>query len=167
MSSLDVSVRLYLCAACKTKLHNYSISQINEHRKTHGLSELPQREVSTSFEPSERKKKRAARKVMERKKKKLKPAKRSGSGDDFYNTSAWLELRYKALKVYGRTCALCGSLSGPFHVDHIKPRSKYPCLALSFSNLQVLCAACNMGKSNKDETDWRNIKEVELSDKKP
>jgi 5-methylcytosine-specific restriction endonuclease McrA len=28
-------------------------------------------------------------------------------------------------------------------------------LALEITNLQVLCADCNIGKSNTDETDWR------------
>jgi 5-methylcytosine-specific restriction endonuclease McrA len=41
------------------------------------------------------------------------------------------------------------------HIDHILPRSKYPELSLVFDNLQVLCESCNLGKSNKDETDWR------------
>lgn len=41
------------------------------------------------------------------------------------------------------------------HVDHIKPRSKFPELALVLDNLQILCEDCNLGKSNKDETDWR------------
>ena len=41
------------------------------------------------------------------------------------------------------------------HVDHIKPRSKYPHLALVFENMQILCEDCNLGKSNVDATDWR------------
>jgi 5-methylcytosine-specific restriction endonuclease McrA len=41
------------------------------------------------------------------------------------------------------------------HVDHIKPRSKYPALELAEDNLQVLCELCNIGKSNTNETDWR------------
>jgi len=41
------------------------------------------------------------------------------------------------------------------HIDHIKPRSKYPELTFVFENLQVLCEDCNVGKSNLDETDWR------------
>ena len=40
-------------------------------------------------------------------------------------------------------------------VDHIKPRSRYPALELTLTNLQVLCNDCNMGKSNDDETDFR------------
>ncbi|RYZ77711.1 MAG: hypothetical protein EOP05_00795 [Proteobacteria bacterium] len=46
--------------------------------------------------------------------------------------------------------------SGAMHVDHIKPRSKYPHLELEFSNLQVLCRQCNFGKSNKYEDDFRS-----------
>jgi 5-methylcytosine-specific restriction endonuclease McrA len=41
------------------------------------------------------------------------------------------------------------------HVDHIKPKSKYPELALEYNNLQLLCEDCNLGKSNKYETDYR------------
>jgi len=41
------------------------------------------------------------------------------------------------------------------NVDHIRPRRYYPELALELGNLQVLCAACNQGKGNKDATDWR------------
>ena len=41
------------------------------------------------------------------------------------------------------------------NVDHIKPRRLYPGLALEKSNLQVLCADCNHGKGNWDQTDWR------------
>jgi X-X-X-Leu-X-X-Gly heptad repeat protein len=50
-----------------------------------------------------------------------------------------------------------GATAGRFalHVDHIKPRSLYPARALDPENLQVLCRDCNLGKSNKDATDWR------------
>lgn len=46
-------------------------------------------------------------------------------------------------------------------VDHIKPRSKFPELELKEDNLQLLCNSCNMGKSNKDETDFRLENEIE------
>lgn len=75
--------------------------------------------------------------------------------NEFYRTREWLEARYKTLVKYGRVCQCCGSTSPILHVDHIKPRSKYPDLELSLDNLQVLCEACNIGKSNKDVTDWR------------
>lgn len=76
-------------------------------------------------------------------------------GDSFYASLEWIQLRYKVFLQYGRTCMCCGTTSGPIHVDHIKPRSKYPNLSLEFENLQVLCKPCNFGKSNIDETDWR------------
>lgn len=77
---------------------------------------------------------------------------------DFYKSPAWRELRYEALLKYGCKCMACGSTpeSGAIlHVDHIKPRSKFPHLRLDINNLQILCEPCNMGKSNKDETDFR------------
>jgi len=78
--------------------------------------------------------------------------------DEFFASLAWKKLRYAVLQKAGARCQCCGvsAASGPqLHVDHIKPRSKYPELALEESNLQVLCADCNIGKSNLDETDWR------------
>ena len=78
--------------------------------------------------------------------------------DPFYDSQAWHELRYKALKKSDGRCQLCGArqtAENPLQVDHIKPRSKHPELALTLSNLQVLCRDCNQGKSNTDETDWR------------
>jgi len=82
-----------------------------------------------------------------------------GAKDDFYHSDDWLRIRYAALKRSNGTCACCGQrgqLRNPLHVDHIKPRSKYPQLALDLSNLQVLCQDCDLGKSNHDETDWRS-----------
>lgn len=73
----------------------------------------------------------------------------------FYGTEAWRELRYRAFVKYGQTCMCCGSNRMPMHVDHIKPRSKYPELELDLDNLQILCADCNKGKGAWDETDWR------------
>lgn len=76
----------------------------------------------------------------------------------FYETREWREVRYQALLRCGAKCNCCGRTKNDgaiLHVDHIKPRSKYPELELDISNLQVLCEDCNFGKSNKDETDWR------------
>lgn len=78
-------------------------------------------------------------------------------GPAFYQTDEWRALRYQALRRYGGSCQCCGRKPPliVLHVDHIKPRSKYPELELDINNLQVLCEDCNLGKSNKDETDWR------------
>jgi hypothetical protein len=81
----------------------------------------------------------------------------SESGDKFYSTQAWRSLRYEALKRSGGCCELCGAIPDrhALHVDHIRPRSKHPHLALELTNLQVLCRDCNLGKSNTDSIDWR------------
>lgn len=77
---------------------------------------------------------------------------------EFYQSDAWRRVRYQALQKHGNSCQCCGSRAGPavqVHVDHIKPRSKFPELQLELSNLQILCEDCNLGKGNSDETDWR------------
>jgi len=76
----------------------------------------------------------------------------------FYETDAWKRLRYEVLRKYGARCQCCGRTRHDnvvIHVDHIKPRSRYPHLELDINNLQVLCEPCNMGKSASDLTDWR------------
>lgn len=73
----------------------------------------------------------------------------------FYTSEAWRYLRYKVLRSQGRICKCCRTIKGVMHVDHIKPRSTHPLLELEISNLQVLCEACNLGKSNSDGIDWR------------
>lgn len=76
----------------------------------------------------------------------------------FYKSREWRELRYAALEKHGRKCVACGRTPDDdvkIHVDHIKPRSKHPELALDINNLQVMCEDCNLGKGNKFATDWR------------
>ena len=62
-------------------------------------------------------------------------------------------IRYQVL-ARDRKCLLCGS--GPekiqLQVDHIIPRSQGG--GNDISNLQVLCATCNRGKSNRDDRDF-------------
>ena len=86
---------------------------------------------------------------------KSKPA---ANSRDFLQSKAWKRLRLIALNAHGRKCQCCGA--GPengavLNVDHIKPRSLFPLLALSLGNLQVLCSDCNEGKGNWDMTDCR------------
>jgi 5-methylcytosine-specific restriction endonuclease McrA len=73
----------------------------------------------------------------------------------FYRSKDWLKLRFAVLVKYGRTCMLCRETEGPMHVDHIIPKSRAPQLALAMSNLQVLCRACNVGKGDSNDTDFR------------
>lgn len=81
----------------------------------------------------------------------------------FYSGWEWKKLRYRVLQEYGPVCMCCGASSRDddvrIVVDHIKPVSIYPELALDYDNLQVLCNDCNMGKSNTDYTDYRPVKE--------
>lgn len=80
------------------------------------------------------------------------------SEPNFCLSQPWREIRYKALWQAGGKCSLCGrgrKEGVVLHVDHIPPRSKYPDKELDANNLQVLCEDCNLGKSNKDRTDWR------------
>ena len=82
----------------------------------------------------------------------------------FYISREWRELRYKVLQKNDGCCCLCGRSKAKhdiiLHVDHIKPRSKFPKLELDINNLQILCEDCNLGKSNKDSIDWRKEDDV-------
>lgn len=80
------------------------------------------------------------------------------NSDEFLSSYAWRKIRYSALQKHGRACQCCGASPGNgtiLNVDHIKPRRKYPELALDIDNLQILCDSCNHGKGNWDETDFR------------
>lgn len=70
---------------------------------------------------------------------------------EFLLSREWKEVRYKTLRKYGFSCMACGAKPPGviLHVDHIKPRSKFPQLSLDEKNLQVLCELCNQGKSNR------------------
>lgn len=72
----------------------------------------------------------------------------------FCESDAWLELRDLAIEKYGSVCMCCGSVSR-IQVDHVKPKSRYPDLALDINNLQILCWPCNRTKANRHETDYR------------
>ena len=96
------------------------------------------------------------------------PLRRPGAGavewpnaDAFYRSQRWRRARIDALEDnrqrYGSLtceCCLTGAAS-QWHVDHIRPRSSHPELALEPANLQVLCADCNLGKGTRYATDWR------------
>lgn len=83
----------------------------------------------------------------------------NGGERDFFDSGTWQRLRFEVLAESNGCCDLCGQSYREhgisLEVDHIKPRSRFPKLALDKDNLQVLCKACNRGKSNRDTTDWR------------
>lgn len=88
------------------------------------------------------------------------------TSEAFYSSNQWLTLRHSALLKYGRKCMCCGGVPPQviLQVDHIRPRSKFPDLALDIDNLQVLCKDCNLGKSNKFENDFRGPPVTRLND---
>lgn len=84
--------------------------------------------------------------------------------DAFLQSREWQTLRYEAIRLQGGRCQCCGATAADgaiIQVDHIKPRSKFPELALTLENLQVLCRPCNMGKGAWDQTDWRSERKPE------
>ncbi len=74
-------------------------------------------------------------------------------------TVKWKTIRSEVIAAYGKVCmkCKCEPEDRDLHVDHIKPKSKYPELIFNKSNLQILCKDCNFEKSNKNETDYRSV----------
>lgn len=103
-------------------------------------------------EASFRRKEKSKRQQLKKLKRKFKdaPAYFLGMGREFYLTQEWRRVRWEVLSTSNGKCVMCGatkeSSGRPMHVDHIKPRSRFPNLELAKDNLQVLCEACNMGK---------------------
>ena len=97
--------------------------------------------------------------------KKAKTARRTWNGvdpnsDSFLASFEWRRLRMEVLTERGARCECCGTSPKDgivIHVDHIKPRRRFPELALTKANLQVLCEVCNHGKGSWDQTDWRPL----------
>lgn len=109
-------------------------------------------DVVHTLRPEHSEKQKKFMSEAKRKKDQCKPIDR---GWDFYDTRGWLRIRYNILRILGSVC-LCCRAHDANHVDHIKPRSKYPELEMDPRNLQVLCHDCNKGKSDEDETDFRS-----------
>lgn len=75
--------------------------------------------------------------------------------NEFLQSQEWATLRYLAITSSSGVCKCCGRGRKDgivLNVDHIKPRKLYPELALTLTNLQVLCDECNRGKLNFDIT---------------
>lgn len=119
---------------------------------------------AASAKPKASRKQRKKQRLVERRETTPKPSKPtivSGidvTTDAFLSTFEWRKVRMQALKKYGPRCMCCGATPATgavMNVDHIKPRKKWPSLALDINNLQILCHDCNHGKGNWDQTDWR------------
>ncbi len=69
-------------------------------------------------------------------------------------------IRWRVFQRDGWRCVSCGIKATDndtviLHVDHINPRSKGGKNELE--NYQTLCGKCNIGKSNRDNTDLRKL----------
>ena len=82
--------------------------------------------------------------------------------NDFYLSKKWLVLRKKVFGMYGCQCMKCGKDNTEMHIDHIFPRSLFPKFQLSVHNLQILCKNCNLEKSNKNNIDYRALKQKQI-----
>ena len=119
---------------------------------------------AAAAQPKASRKQRKKQRLVERRAATPKPSKPTivsridVTTDAFLSTFEWRRVRMQALKKYGPKCMCCGATPATgavMNVDHIKPRKKWPSLALDVKNLQILCHDCNHGKGNWDQTDWR------------
>ena len=97
---------------------------------------------------------RAARRTAKKMKKVRGSPVRKVRADRFLVSPEWRAMRERVFALHGRRCQKCGS-DDEIQVDHIKPRSKFPELALDIENLQVLCWPCNREKSARVVADYR------------
>lgn len=77
-------------------------------------------------------------------------AKRAEVGLPF---SGWEAKRIKIFERDEYTCQYCGNNDGPFHCDHILPRSRGG--TDEEENLATACAFCNCSKGDKTVEEWR------------
>lgn len=78
----------------------------------------------------------------------------------FYSSPEWSRLRDLVIKEEGRVCVECQrdiKEDIDVTVDHIRPRSKYPDLALKRENLRVLCRQCNSRKKDREWADSSSL----------
>jgi 5-methylcytosine-specific restriction endonuclease McrA len=67
----------------------------------------------------------------------------------FYASAEWQLIREMVITEQGRICQECERTiidDVDLTVDHIKPKNKFPELALDKSNLQILCRRCYYAK---------------------
>ncbi|MEL7225433.1 MAG: HNH endonuclease signature motif containing protein [Cyanobacteria bacterium P01_D01_bin.36] len=61
----------------------------------------------------------------------------------------WKRQQYQVQEGRCVGCQRSISLKGS-HIDHIKPLSRYPELAIAPHNLRILCADCNLSKGTEE-----------------
>jgi 5-methylcytosine-specific restriction endonuclease McrA len=92
------------------------------------------------------------------------PERQRGRAKWFYASLPWRRLRYAVLAENPKRkggvarCELCGTPAGvcaPLNVDHIETLSRCWSRRLDWTNLQLLCGACNHRKLNGTAQDFR------------
>ena len=109
--------------------------------------------MSTQYDPElgarfrARLQRSAARSQAAADKKAVKPAKqrRAAAREAFERSPAWRALSADARRLQP-WCSYCKAVD-QLQADHIKPKSRFPALALDPSNIQVLCWPCNRTKA--------------------
>jgi len=61
----------------------------------------------------------------------------------------WAALRVAILRRDRHTCRACGA-HGLLEIDHVEPVSRAPELRFDPANLQALCRACHVAKTNAE-----------------
>ena len=74
------------------------------------------------------------------------PRERAKHRTRFERSPEWLTVRASILATHPYRCCHCGAAER-LQVDHIRPKSKFPELALDPANLQLLCWPCNRTKA--------------------
>lgn len=152
-------LNVMICKKCSLHLVNQTETEIKAHEIQCNPRILsPRGKKKKAFRPlfeSNEKPNSQMKKEIKRLKKTISSLQKKRIPHVFYDSDAWLTLKYRAIKTYGRVCMACKSIHKEIHVDHIKPRSLFPELELRFENLQILCRDCNLGKRAWDQTDWR------------
>lgn len=85
---------------------------------------------------------------------------------NFYQSKAWQRLRWQVIQE-STICALCLKplnkiAKNKIHIDHIKPRTKYPLLALERDNLQALCVMCHSSAKKRIEHGKAELNKIGL-----
>lgn len=85
--------------------------------------------------------------------------------DKFSRSLPWITLKKEVNSIYPNKCMCCGKKGTPkekLQCDHIKPKIKYPTLALEIRNIQLLCPKCNWDKSYTSEQDYRTEEHIAM-----
>jgi hypothetical protein len=76
-----------------------------------------------------------------------------GDANTFYTSPEWKLLREAIIEEQGHSCGDCGAAIDSrmkVTVGHRLPRNKYPSLALSRDNLNVLCRSCSLRRRDRE-----------------